>query len=42
MNFRVWETPGVGHHEPVPYTGGAPGDLGFNKHAACGFLTFDF
>ncbi len=26
--------------QPVPYTGGAPDDLGFKKRAACGILTF--
>ena len=26
--------------QPVPYTGGAPGDLGFNGRAACGVLSF--
>jgi len=26
--------------QPVPYTGGAPDDLGFKKRAACGVLSF--
>jgi len=26
--------------QPVPYIGGVPGDLGFNKRAACGVLSF--
>ena len=26
--------------QPVPYTGGVPGNLGFNKRAACGVLSF--
>ena len=26
--------------QPVPYTGGVPGDIGFNERAACGVLSF--
>ena len=26
--------------QPVPNTGGVPGDLGFNECAACGVLSF--
>ncbi len=46
MRFRVGRLgPKLGQPmrelaQPVPYTGGVPGNLGFNKRAACGVLSF--
>ena len=40
---RLGQKPGQPMRElaqPVPYTGGVPGDLSFNERAACGDLSF--